>query len=276
MTFDLFNQLYSSSEAAEVGLCLMTGYDFRSSYTPDPWWKGLVYGFRQILPTAPEARLLHIPSHCKTVWVFTTYILNCRSYLPWLTAKLQRNGVAMEKRRVRSLNEPELCRYDLVINCVGMGAHSLLGDDSLVPVRGQAVLVDAPWVKHFLINYKDKDSVAYILPRAKDVLLGGTAQDGNWSEAADEETSQEIFRRCEELLPSLRNAPVVGSWAGLRPVRNEVRLEMERFPASSSRPPVVHCYGHGGQGIVLHWGCALEVAGIVEQYIMGDRIASML
>ena len=47
----------------------------------------------------------------------------------------------------------------------------------------------------------------------------------------------------------------VGHRAGLRPARPVVRLETVRSPGST----VVHCYGHGGAGITLSWGCADDV-----------------
>jgi D-amino-acid oxidase len=43
---------------------------------------------------------------------------------------------------------------------------------------------------------------------------------------------------------------------GLRPVRPTVRLEAEGH--------VVHCYGHGGAGVTLAWGCGLEVAALLR------------
>ena len=38
-------------------------------------------------------------------------------------------------------------------------------------------------------------------------------------------------------------------------MQDAVRLEEERRAAKS---PVIHCYDHRGQGVVLHWGCALQ------------------
>ena len=43
---------------------------------------------------------------------------------------------------------------------------------------------------------------------------------------------------------------------GLRPVRPAVRLERDGH--------VVHCYGHGGAGVTLSWGCADEVVALVS------------
>ena len=57
------------------------------------------------------------------------------------------------------------------------------------------------------------------------------------------------------LVPALAGAEVVAHRVGLRPVRPEVRLEVEGR--------VVHCYGQGGAGVTLSWGCADEVAGLV-------------
>jgi D-amino-acid oxidase len=39
-------------------------------------------------------------------------------------------------------------------------------------------------------------------------------------------------------------------------VRSLVRLEREA--------DVVHCYGHGGAGMTLSWGCADEVVALVD------------
>ncbi len=44
---------------------------------------------------------------------------------------------------------------------------------------------------------------------------------------------------------------------GLRPVRSSVRLEAEGR--------VVHCYGQGGAGVTLSWGCADEVVRLVGE-----------
>jgi D-amino-acid oxidase len=42
-----------------------------------------------------------------------------------------------------------------------------------------------------------------------------------------------------------------------------VRLEEEKVPGDGHLERVVHCYGHGGAGVTLSWGCADEVASIV-------------
>ncbi len=86
-------------------------------------------------------------------------------------------------------------------------------------------------------------------------MVGGTDQDGDWSRTPSTETAQEILHRASRLVPALADARVVGHRVGLRPVRPVVRLEAEGR--------VVHCYGHGGAGVTLSWGCADEVAALV-------------
>ena len=93
------------------------------------------------------------------------------------------------------------------------------------------------------------------MPRGRDVVLGGTAQEGEEDRTPDPATTAVIRARCAALVPALRDAPVVGVAVGLRPARPTVRLE------AAGR--VVHCYGHGGAGVTLAWGCAVEVAALL-------------
>ena len=265
-TFDMMHQLYQTEAAGEIELCLCSGYDLKKPGTPEPWWKDLVFGFRVVELSSTEAKLVHVPPSCSHLWAFTTFMLDCRVYLPWLKRKILQNGGIIEKKKIENLEE--LSAYDIIINCVGLGSVELLGDQSVMPMRGQVVQVRAPWLRTFVLDSRSKDNLVYILPRANDTLLGGTAQLGNWSEKQLPETAHWIQQQCQALVPGLVEAEVIGGWVGLRPLRAEIRLELEH---RGSLPPVVHCYGHGGQGVVLHWGCAMEIGELVEQHLTGAR-----
>ena len=71
-------------------------------------------------------------------------------------------------------------------------------------------------------------------------------------------------RRCAEFFPELAKAPVLAEVVCIRPGRKEgVRLERERVTAVDGGPTglsVIHCYGHGGAGMSLAWGCGGSVA----------------
>jgi D-amino-acid oxidase len=99
------------------------------------------------------------------------------------------------------------------------------------------------------------EGMVYVVPRGTDVVCGGTAVDGDESLEPDPDEAERILARCREVVPELAEAPVLGHAVGVRPGRTVVRLEREG--------DVVHCYGHGGAGVTLSWGCADEVVGLV-------------
>ena len=66
-----------------------------------------------------------------------------------------------------------------MFNCTGIGAKDLVGDDVLMPVRGQlAVLQPQPEVR-----YAVSGDFGYMFPRADGILLGGTFERGEWEAA---------------------------------------------------------------------------------------------
>ena len=238
------------------------GYIFRYSPGADPSWKDLVFGFRHVDPKSEEAYAVNAPPDCTDIWAFQTYVLNCTNYLQWLMSLFHQCGGLVEKRRVSSFNELE--SYDIIINCTGLGSHELLGDHAVQPASGQLVIVAAPWANHIAVNVREDEGVIYILPRADGVALGGSMEKGNWSEQVDAATENRILRGCKKLVPSLSKADIVDRWVGLRPLREHIRLESE---VTNGGRRLIHCYGHGGQGIVLSWGCALDIGDIVSQSI---------
>lgn len=161
----------------------------------------------------------------------------------------------MELRRLSSLEEARAAA-PLVVHCAGVGARELAGDAALHPVRGQVVRVENPGVERFWLDDEHPEGLTYVIPRGEDCILGGTAEEGAWSTEPDSAVARGILRRCAELEPQLAGARVLEHRVGLRPGRPAVRLEREDF-ADGTR--VVHCYGHGGAGVTLSWGCAEEV-----------------
>ncbi|XP_047995991.1 D-amino-acid oxidase-like [Leguminivora glycinivorella] len=71
-----------------------------------------------------------------------------------------------------------------------------------------------------------------------------------------------------QILNSIKNkdflfqdAKVVKHWTGLRPGRDQVRLETEIVDGKL----VIHNYGHGGSGVTLFWGCASNVLDLLQE-----------
>ena len=115
---------------------------------------------------------------------------------------LVRDVVAFGGRIViRKFAEPgQLTELDesLVINCTGLGARDLLGDDELVPLKGQlTVLVPQPEVDYGTFgglpdSSRDGGLGIHMQPRSDGIVLGGTSERGEWSLEPDQEAMKRI------------------------------------------------------------------------------------
>lgn len=175
-------------------------------------------------------------------------------YLAYLVRRFERAGGRIELRRLASLDEA-LAVAPLVVNCVGLAARELVGDPHMRPIRGQVVRVERSGIERFVLDDYDPRGVTYVIPRSNDCVLGGTTDEGVEDLTPDEAATRAILERCIDLEPRLASALVLSVAVGLRPGRTEVRLERQQL----GRGAVIHNYGHGGAGVTLSWGCALEV-----------------
>jgi D-amino-acid oxidase len=123
---------------------------------------------------------------------------------------------------------------------------------------------------HAWIDEHSDRGLTYIIPRQDGVILGGTAQEGDWNVQVDRDTADHIRQNCLQLEPRLQETRILEQRVGLRPGRPEVRLEAEMLTPTCT---VIHNYGHGGAGFTLSWGCADEVAALAEAVIRNRLMA---
>ncbi len=145
-------------------------------------------------------------------------------------------------------------KFDLVINCAGIGARELVHDRDLEPHRGQVAVV--PRVDGLSCAIVCDDApLMYAIPRTNDCVFGGTNEISD-NLAADPVTTSKIVGECSRVL-SIESPRLLSERVGLRPFRKSgVRLESDRLCDGRA---VIHNYGHGGAGFTLSWGCAREV-----------------
>lgn len=197
-----------------------------------------------------------LPEWAVAGWTYTTWVADMPHYLRWLGAELDEADVGRWVAPVSDITEAFRLDVDLVVDCVGVDAARLVGDDTVEPVRGQIVLVDAPSVTDVWLDPDHPDGATYVIPRSDMVVCGGTAERGVWDRTPDDAVTRDILDRCAALVPAIADAPVRHAAVGLRPTRPEVRLEVEHTPFG----PVLHHYGHGGAGVTLSWGAARAAA----------------
>ncbi len=211
------------------------------------------------LPGARAARPEELPDGFAYGQVFDSYVIETPRYLPWLRRAFLGAGGTIEVRRLATLREA-LGHAEVIVHCSGLGARELADDRRMQPVRGQLVRLKNPGLDRVIIDEQSGGSITYVVPRSDDVILGGTSEEGEEQLAPSGAATEAILARCLALEPRLRSAPILGTQVGLRPCRAEVRVEREEIEGT----PVIHNYGHGGAGITLSWGCAIEALSLLR------------
>jgi D-aspartate oxidase len=252
-----FQDLLKSSEAPLAGVMAFDSYIFsKENYhvTRNHLIEDLVPIYRPV----QEEELKLVSGDWKYGSYFSTLKVGCEKHLPWIEERFKRNGGVIVKRNIDSFSS--LSDYDLVFNCTGFGAKYLCNDHDLVPIRGQVIKVRAPWLR--CAFYGDYD--AYVIPGLDGVAtLGGVRQYDSYSMTVSKYDTAAILERCYDMLPALKKAEIVGERVGLRPHRVPVRVEGEMVRGLK----VVHCYGHGGYGVMCAPGTALHAVDIATEML---------
>lgn len=240
-----FEVLAELAEDSDSGVTMRRGTQAFTQPAGDPAWATLV---------GRVERTTALPSGFSDGWRFTAPVIEMPIHLDWLVRRLEAAGGTLTRLNLSALPAAGDGGADVVVNCSGLGARLFGADLSVTPVRGQVVVVEQTGLEEWWLA-SGGVAPTYVIPRSTDIVLGGTEQHGDWSRTPDPTTAAEILDRAARLVPEVADAKVRQHKVGLRPARPEVRLERDG--------DVIHCYGHGGAGVTLSWGCAEEVVSLV-------------
>ena len=129
---------------------------------------------------------------------FNTMFIQPPVYLDAMLRELRIAGVPVEVRTFRDAKEILSLPEPVVVNCTGLGAKDLFGDEELTPIKGQLTIL----LPEEEISYATMAPELYMFPRRDGIILGGTHERGVWDPIPDpnEETRiltehGDIFRR---------------------------------------------------------------------------------
>lgn len=239
-----------SGSGAEIGVVIRDGYLLGTGYQRPAWSEGLSQiGLAAVANPAPQH---------EHGWHLRVPLVDMTLYLPYLVRRLRAAGGTLTRLPLTALPS-----RGIVVNCTGLASRALADDPSMRPIRGQVVWMTNPGLTSWWSDESDPQLLTYVLPHASHVIVGGTADVDDWSTTIKDDDTTRILERALDLVPALRSASVLSQRVGLRPSRPSVRLET----VSTSESTIVHCYGHGGSGVTLSWGCAGDVLAAVSDLV---------
>src|SRR5438874_7629253 len=207
-----------------------------------------------VIPSGVEGSLDVSGSGFSSGFSLSVPLMDTTIYLDYLADRFQKAGGSINSGvRFGKLEDVDP-KFDLVVNCAGIGARELVHDADLEPHRGQVAIV--PKIDKMKCAIVCDDApLMYAIPRTNDCVFGGTNEISD-KLVVDPTSTTRIVAECSRVL-KIDNPRALNERVGLRPFRKSgVRLEKEKLRDGRI---VIHNYGHGGSGFTLSWGCGENV-----------------
>lgn len=257
----------------EAGVSIVRGVElFRKSDPHLPTWAHIPPFFEMLsIEEVAAFAAMDNPDNASVLPIRWGYRISApaatmEKYLPWLNSRVLAKGVRQIECRLTRLEEA--FEYgELIVNCSGYGARTLAPDAGIVPVKGQYVVYEAgsDGPTEYLGDDDNPLETCYLIPRAGQVIIGGTEEFNEESDAFTRSTDEMIDRIAsfEPWVENLRSMAPSRIRVGLRPYRADgVLLGLDEARAD----PVIHNIGHGGSGFSLSWGCANAVRDLARKH----------
>ena len=183
--YRLSHRSYQQLPAAEFGIRWLENYILSDEPLQDWWEQDLV---RDLYPESRELRPHEHPFPARHARRFTTMLIEPPIYLSAMLRDVRLAGGRVVVRELARREQVQELPEPVVLNCTGLGAKALFGDEELEPVKGQLTfLLPQPEVDYITIR-----GGLYMFPRRDGILLGGTFDHGVWSLDVDEAVRQRM------------------------------------------------------------------------------------
>jgi glycine oxidase len=129
------------------------------------------------------------------------------------------------------------------------------------PLRGQMLAVAAREQRrprHVIYGPR-----AYIVPRGERIVIGATLEHAGFDVATTPDALTELHAGAADIMPAIAQAPMVSSWAGLRPATPDLLPIIGPDP---DLPALIYACGHSRNGILM----APLTADCVTAFAVGD------
>lgn len=193
---------YQIMLGAKFGVRWMRNYEMQDEAFDDSGNWGRNGPLAQFLPELRDLRRGEHPfAKYNYVRQYDTLLIEPPIYLAAMVDELRIAGVTIRVRELRSREDILTLPEKLVFNCTGLGSRALLGDEELIPMKGQLTfLLPQPEVQ-----YATMADDLYMFPRSDGILLGGTHVRGDWTLAPDLVAKARIVAGHKEFFDSYRS-----------------------------------------------------------------------
>lgn len=134
------------------------------------------------------------------------------------------------------------------------------------PIKGQMCRLK---LEDDQFNYTVHGLMTYIAPwkGGKGFVVGTTMEDRGFDPRVEEDVIRDLIHRAGQVMPCLKNAPLIESWAGLRPAADDLMPIMGK---SSCYENLFYSTGHYRNGILQTPHQADYIAGIVLETLTDE------
>jgi len=113
-----------------------------------------------------------------------TLMIDSDIYMRALVNDFMSNGGRMVQTTFETEADVARVKEDTIVNCIGLGAGKVFGDESLTPIRGQLTfLLPQNDIDYGYATRTEEHGLLYSFPRKTGILLGGSGDRGDWDMA---------------------------------------------------------------------------------------------